>query len=261
MLLIAPFTDDNHQNATLTPVRLCIDYSYLTFDHICLWLNSALYVYVLWTKTCSNDMLLSFLINFMHSVGAVDEIQPIIGPASANRFDCNRGWIKLFFAFSFSLSRWQPCFELNDSLYCYSSVISPWMWVSYSQPTPSTALTIRQQGRNRLSNKFIPVTKDKPSNSADTSSHQILLKAGFVRQVQDALIDGKEGTLTRTTFVEWCWYLLFVAIGSENSGEDWTHYWCRDAGHWQWKAIASHVAQPWRLEKDRTLGRIQGRGN
>ncbi|GAN04177.1 prolyltRNA synthetase, mitochondrial [Mucor ambiguus] len=37
-------------------------------------------------------------------------------------------------------------------------------------------------GRNRLSNKFIPVTKDKPSNSADTSSHQILLKAGFVRQ-------------------------------------------------------------------------------
>ncbi|OAD07788.1 hypothetical protein MUCCIDRAFT_32820 [Mucor lusitanicus CBS 277.49] len=56
------------------------------------------------------------------------------------------------------------------------------MWVSYSQPTPSTALTIRQQGRNRLSNKFIPVTKDKPSNSADTSSHQILLKAGFVRQ-------------------------------------------------------------------------------
>jgi hypothetical protein len=40
------------------------------------------------------------------------------------------------------------------------------------------------QGRNRLSNKFIPVTKDKPSNSADTSSHQILLKAGFVRQVK-----------------------------------------------------------------------------
>lgn len=40
------------------------------------------------------------------------------------------------------------------------------------------------QGRNRLSSKFIPVTKDKPSNSADTSSHQILLKAGFVRQVK-----------------------------------------------------------------------------
>lgn len=40
------------------------------------------------------------------------------------------------------------------------------------------------QGRNRLSNKFIPVTKDKSSNSADTSSHQILLKAGFVRQVK-----------------------------------------------------------------------------
>ncbi|KAL7315213.1 hypothetical protein PS15m_006694 [Mucor circinelloides] len=37
-------------------------------------------------------------------------------------------------------------------------------------------------GRNRLSNKFIPATKYQSSNSADTSSHQVLLKAGFVRQ-------------------------------------------------------------------------------
>lgn len=58
--------------------------------------------------------------------------------------------------------------------------------VSSMKPANSISSTDKStQGRNRLSNKFIPMTKDKPSNSADTSSHQILLKAGFVRQVQD----------------------------------------------------------------------------
>lgn len=58
--------------------------------------------------------------------------------------------------------------------------------VSKMNPTSSINNPNRStQGRNRLSNKFIPVTKDKPSHSADTSSHQILLKAGFVRQVRN----------------------------------------------------------------------------
>lgn len=38
-------------------------------------------------------------------------------------------------------------------------------------------------GRNKLSNKFIPLTKDKNSDNSNTSaSHGILLKGGFVRQ-------------------------------------------------------------------------------
>lgn len=76
----------------------------------------------------------------------------------------------------FSTFQFKRCFSLDVK--CLTI-----LWTFF--PLDNNVYISKIQGRNRLSSQFVPLTKDKNADNTNTStSHAILLKGGFVRQVK-----------------------------------------------------------------------------